>query len=117
VLSSNRRQRSERLLHIFASVLCRGYSTLPRSDDVSSVTSVSTDDDVIWSDAETAAFLKQSLPTFRKHLKAGLGPPFMQYGRFRQYRPAAVRQWRLSKERSSERPPAPRRGRPKTVRP
>jgi hypothetical protein len=73
-------------------------------------------DDNWWSDAETARFLNRSLVTFRKDLKAGFGPPFVQLGRLRQYRPAAVRQWLISKERSPEAPPAPRRGRPRNAR-
>jgi hypothetical protein len=45
--------------------------------------SFTTDDDVEWSEAETAAALGQSLPTLRRHRLLGLGPPSITRGRFR----------------------------------
>ena len=85
------------------------------------------DDDIRWSDAEAAAVLGQSLAVFRRHLKRGEGPPYVMSGRYRQFRPAAVRQWRIEQERAPGAQPRrqqetvfrfspPRRGRPAKVR-
>ena len=105
--------RNFAIIRCYLSVLQR----FPRGHDMGSAPSIHTDDDLVWSDVEVAAFLRRSLQTYRKDLRAGIGPPFVQLGRFRQYRPAAVRQWLISKERSPEAPPpAPRRGRPRKVR-
>jgi hypothetical protein len=71
------------------------------------------DEDFRWTDAP--ALLNISTHRFRMRLKQGDRPPFEQNGRFRLYRPAAVRKWRVDVERSPAAVLAPRRGRPPVV--
>jgi hypothetical protein len=65
---------------------------------------------------QAAGAVRCKTQKLRKLVRQGEGPPHISIGRFRYYRPEALRQWLLGRERASEPPPEPRRGRPPKIR-
>jgi excisionase family DNA binding protein len=61
-----------------------------------------TDDERLWTPAETADYLQVTDSTLRRWRREGIGPAWLKLGRTVRYRPSDVRAWLAAREHKGD---------------